>query len=131
MESIYDVIIIGGGIVGCATALRILQNRPGTRLVLLEKEAKLAQHQSGHNSGVIHSGLYYKPGSLKARHCREGYSQLLEFCQTEAIPHEICGKVVVALSSNEIPRLEELYRRGVANGLRGLRRLQEGEIREI
>ncbi len=131
MTSDVDVIVIGGGIVGCATALRLLQNRPGTRLVLLEKEVSLAQHQSGHNSGVIHSGLYYKPGSLKARNCREGYVQLLAFCSAENIRHEICGKIVVATSVGEKSRLEELYRRGTANGLQGLRWLESQEIRTI
>jgi len=109
----------------------VMQSRPGTRLAILEKESALAQHQTGHNSGVIHSGLYYKPGSLKARNCRKGYAQLLEFCRAEDIPYEICGKVVVATSAEEIPRLEELHRRGVANGLQGLRRLGPTEIREI
>ena len=109
----------------------VMHSRPGTRLAILEKESALAQHQTGHNSGVIHSGLYYKPGSLKARNCREGYTQLLEFCRAENIPHEICGKVVVATSAEEIPRIEELQRRGIANGLQGLRRLGPTEIREI
>jgi L-2-hydroxyglutarate oxidase len=131
MTTNVDVIVIGGGIVGCATALRLLHTRPGTRLAILEKEAALAQHQTGHNSGVIHSGLYYKPGSLKARNCREGYVQLLDFCRREGIPHEICGKVVVATSQAELPRLDELHRRGQANGLQGLRRLGPAEIRKI
>ena len=127
----FDVIVIGGGIVGLATALRLLEARPGIRLALLEKEAAIARHQTGNNSGVIHSGLYYKPGSLKAINCREGYRQLLEFCRSENIPHEICGKIVVAISDNEVPRLEELHRRGVANGLEGIRFLGPQEIREI
>jgi L-2-hydroxyglutarate oxidase len=127
----YDVIIIGGGIVGLASALRLLQARPATRLVLLEKEASLARHQTGNNSGVIHSGLYYRPGSLKATNCREGYRQLLEFCQAEGIPYDICGKIVVATDPAEFPRLEELHRRGVANGLEGLRELSPEQIREI
>ena len=93
-----DVILIGGGILGLATALRILQMRPGTRLMLIEKESSLAQHQTSHNSGVIHSGLYYRPGSLKAKNCMEGYRLMLDFCQAEGIPHEICGKIVVATS---------------------------------
>lgn len=131
MMSNVDVVIIGGGIVGCATALRLMQNRPGIRLALVEKEASLAQHQSGRNSGVIHSGLYYKPGSLKARNCCEGYAQLLEFCRAENIPYEVCGKLVVATSVEEVPRLEELHRRGIANGLQKLRRLESQEIREI
>ncbi len=125
------MIIVGGGILGLATALRIMQARPGIRLTLIEKEKGLAQHQTGHNSGVIHSGLYYKPGSLKAVNCRNGYSQLLKFCREENISHEICGKIVVATSEKELPRLEELYRRGVANGLVGIKFLQAAEIREI
>jgi len=125
------VVIIGGGILGLATALRILEFRPATKLVLIEKEQQLAQHQTGHNSGVIHSGLYYKPGSLKAVNCRNGYLQLLKFCRSENVPFEICGKIVVATSERELPRLDELHRRGVANGLGGLRFLQSNEIREI
>ena len=131
MSKNIDIIIIGGGILGLAAALRILQARPNTRLMLIEKESDLAQHQTGHNSGVIHSGLYYRPGSLKAINCRAGYEQLLAFCRQEAIPHEICGKIVVATTEVELPRLDELHRRGVANGLDGLRFLQPAEIREI
>jgi L-2-hydroxyglutarate oxidase len=126
-----EVIIVGGGIVGLATALRIMQSRPVTRLTLIEKEANVARHQTGHNSGVIHSGLYYKPGSLKALNCRAGYQQMLDFCRDHSIPHNICGKIVVATTSSELPRLDELHRRGVANGLTGLRFLQPEEICEI
>jgi len=126
-----EVLIVGGGIVGLATALRVMQSQPETRLTLIEKEASVAQHQTGHNSGVIHSGLYYKPGSLKALNCRAGYQQMLDFCREQSIPHEICGKIVVATSSTELLGLEELHRRGIANGLTGLRFLQPAEIREI
>jgi L-2-hydroxyglutarate oxidase len=125
------IIVVGGGIVGLATALRIQEDRPDLNLVVLEKEQHIAQHQTGNNSGVIHSGLYYKPGSLKALNCRSGYQQLLDFCQNENIPHEICGKLVVATSENELPRLEELYRRGIGNGLEGLTFLEPDAIREI
>jgi L-2-hydroxyglutarate oxidase len=125
------VVIVGGGILGLATALRILQDKPGTPLVLVEKESGLAQHQTGHNSGVIHAGLYYKPGSLKAINCRQGYQQLVDFCRAEEIEHDICGKIVVATEEREIPLLEELHRRGTANGLDGIRVLQPEEIREI
>ncbi len=126
-----DVLIIGGGIVGLATSLRIMRTQPQTRLTLIEKEASVAQHQTGHNSGVIHSGLYYKPGSLKAINCRVGYQEMLDFCREQSIPHDICGKIVVATTPAELPGLEELHRRGVANGLTGLRFLQPAEIREI
>jgi L-2-hydroxyglutarate oxidase len=125
-----NVIVIGGGILGLSTALTILQSRPTIRLTLIEKERTLAPHQTGHNSGVIHSGLYYKPGSLKAINCREGYRQLLKFCEEESIPHEICGKIVVATSKEELPGLLELHRRGVANGLQNLRFLNPDEILE-
>jgi L-2-hydroxyglutarate oxidase len=126
-----DVLIVGGGIVGLATSLRIMQVRPQTRLTLIEKEASVAQHQTGHNSGVIHSGLYYKPGSLKAINCRVGYQKMLDFCREYSIPHDICGKIVVATTPEELPGLKELHRRGVANGLTGLRFLQPAEIREV
>ena len=98
---------------------------------MIEKEASVAQHQTGHNSGVIHSGLYYKPGSLKALNCRAGYQEMLGFCREQSISHEICGKIVVATTAAELLGLEELHRRGVANGLTGLRFLQPAEIREI
>ena len=124
------VIIVGGGILGLSAALRLIQLRPSIRLTLIEKERDIALHQTGHNSGVIHSGLYYKPGSLKAINCREGYNQLLRFCKEEAIAHEICGKIVVATTVAELPRLDELYRRGTANGVSGLRYLSPDEIRE-
>ncbi|NDE52608.1 MAG: FAD-dependent oxidoreductase, partial [Actinobacteria bacterium] len=130
MTTRNDVIVIGGGIVGLATALHLLQQMPGRRLVVIEKEPAVAQHQTGHNSGVIHSGLYYRPGSLKARLCVEGYNKLLDFCHEEQIPHEVCGKVVVALADSQVPQLDELERRGSANGLGGLRRLTPAEIRE-
>ena len=127
----YDVIIVGGGIVGLATAMQLLRATSGCRLLLLEKENQLGMHETGHNSGVIHSGLYYKPGSLKAKNCTEGYQLLLDFCQAEGVPHDICGKVVVATCEEELPQLEELRRRGEANGLTGLRTLISTEIREI
>ena len=126
-----DLLIIGGGIVGLATARALLQARPQARLVLVEKESSLAQHQTGRNSGVIHSGLYYRPGSLKAKTCRQGYDQLLAFCRAEGIAHEICGKVVVATQPEELPRLEALYHRGTANGLTGLHFLSPEQIHEI
>jgi len=126
----YDIIIIGGGIVGLATAYQIKKARPELKLAILEKENKVAAHQTGNNSGVIHSGLYYKPGSLKAKNCIDGYNQLLEFCRTEGIPHEICGKIVVATDEFEIPRLETLYERGTQNGLKNLKKLTKEELKE-
>ena len=126
----YDVAIIGGGIVGIATA-RALCERLRGRLVVLEAEAELGSHQSGHNSGVIHSGLYYKPGSLKARNCVEGRELMYRFCDEHGVPHDRCGKVVVATSEPELSALDELERRGRANGLQGMRRLGPEEIREL
>ena len=127
----YDFIIVGGGIVGLATALRILEANPGKKLLLLEKESSLGQHQTGHNSGVLHAGLYYKPGSLKAKLAVEGLRQMVVFCQRHGVSHEQCGKIVVATEPDELPRLEKLMERGVANGLKGLRKLSPEQIREI
>src|SRR4249920_3584643 len=117
MASLYDLTIIGGGIVGLATALKILEDYPRTKLLILEKEPQLARHQTGNNSGVIHSGLYYRPGSLKARSCVTGRKALIEFCNENSVPYELCGKVVVATSDEELPRFDDLHRRGVANRL--------------
>jgi L-2-hydroxyglutarate oxidase len=125
----YDIAIIGGGIVGCAAGMSISE-RGDLSILLLEAEDKLAAHQTGNNSGVIHSGLYYKPGSLKARNCVEGREALYAFCQEHGIPSERCGKVVVATREDEIPRLNDLEERGLANGLQGMRRLKPEEIRE-
>lgn len=125
----FDIAIIGGGIVGMATALA-LSNQTSARIVVLEAEKKLAAHQTGNNSGVIHSGIYYKPGSLKARNCVEGRQALYQFCQEHNIRHENCGKVIVATTPDELPRLEALVERGQANGLTGLRRLTPEEIKE-
>jgi (S)-2-hydroxyglutarate dehydrogenase len=127
----YDFIIVGGGIVGLATGLRILEARPGAKLLLLEKEDSLGRHQTGHNSGVLHAGLYYKPGSLKAKLAVEGLRQMVSFCQKHKVSHEPCGKIVVATEPDELPRLGKLMERGVANGLKGLRKLSSDEIREI
>jgi L-2-hydroxyglutarate oxidase len=127
----HDVVVIGGGIVGLSTALRLKQQRPELRVAVVEKEAGPAAHQTGHNSGVIHSGIYYKPGSLKARNCIQGYYDLLEFCQEQHIPFERCGKVIVATRQEQLPALENLYKRGQENGLAGLRHLSGEEVREI
>jgi (S)-2-hydroxyglutarate dehydrogenase len=125
----FDIAIIGGGIVGLATAYA-LAPRYGSRLVVLEAEGRVAAHQTGHNSGVIHSGLYYKPGSLKAKNCVEGREELYRFCAEHGVVHERCGKVVVATEPAELPALDELQRRGAANGLSGLKRLSPEELRE-
>ena len=127
----YDAVIVGGGIVGLATAYRLLEARPQSKLLLLEKESKLAAHQTGNNSGVLHSGLYYKPGSEKARLSVGGLREMIAFCFEHGIAHEQCGKVVVATSEDELPRLENLLERGNANGLLGLRKLNPHQIKEI
>jgi L-2-hydroxyglutarate oxidase len=126
-----DVVVVGGGIVGLATAYAVLKQNPKTKLVVLEKESQVGAHQTRHNSGVIHSGLYYKPGSLKAKNCLDGYAKLLQFCNENNIAHEICGKVVVATSQAELTQLEMLFQRGLANGLTGIRKLSSNEIAEI
>jgi len=124
---IYDAIVVGGGIVGLATALQLLEQKPGLKLLVLEKEQQLAKHQTGHNSGVIHSGLYYKPGSLKAKNCIEGYHRLVNFCRAEGIPFDLCGKIVVATTPEQLPTLDMLYKRGQQNGLEGLKWLDNEE----
>lgn len=126
----FDIAIIGAGIVGLATALKIKEKSPGSKLVIIDKEKDVAAHQTGHNSGVIHSGLYYKPGSLKATNCINGYHLLVDFCEQFEVPYELCGKVVVATTKEEIPLLNGLFTRGVANGLEGLKMLDKNEIKE-
>jgi L-2-hydroxyglutarate oxidase len=126
----FDYIVIGGGIVGLSVAWTILERNPAIRIAVLEKEAGWARHQTGRNSGVIHSGIYYKPGSLKAKLCREGNQRLLQFCETHGIRHEICGKVIVATTTAEIALLNILYERGVANGL-AVKKLGAAMVREI
>src|SRR5690606_20357294 len=121
--------IIGGGIVGLATGLKIKQQNPDLTVALLEKEDELAMHQTGNNSGVIHSGLYYKPGSLKAINCTQGYRELIRFCQEENVPYEITGKVVVATKKEQITLLNNLLVRGLQNGLEGSRRINQGELK--
>ena len=113
-----DLVIIGGGIVGLATAFRFQQRFPGRSVRVLEKESQLAAHQTGRNSGVLHSGIYYKPGSLKAKNCRQGKQAMEEFCRAEGVPFDLCGKVIVATSQEERPRLADIYARGQANGVR-------------
>src|SRR3984957_6259757 len=130
-DSHFNLIVVGGGVVGLATALEVARRYPRLRLLVLEKEDRVARHQSGHNSGVIHSGVYYKPGSLKARLCVAGAAAMVEFCREHGVPHKVCGKVIVATDESEFPRLEELRQRGEANGLAGLRMAGAGELREI
>lgn len=125
-----DISIIGGGIVGLATALQIQSANPKLKILILEKESSLARHQTGNNSGVIHSGLYYKPGSLKATNCIKGYNMLLDFCRTNEIPFDLCGKIVVATEQQELPLLENLYTRGQQNGLTNLKKLTAEELKE-
>ena len=131
MKQPFDVAVIGAGIVGLATAMKLVGRDPCLRVAVVDKETGPARHQTGHNSGVIHSGLYYRPGSLKARTCLDGARQLREFCLEHGVPFEMCGKVVVATEPDEIPRLQELHRRGLANGVPGLRLLNSDQLREI
>lgn len=131
MNTQKSFIIIGGGLVGLATAYRLLERFPSAKVTLLEKEDIVGKHQSTHNSGVLHAGLYYAPGSAKAKLAVAGIRQMVNFCRTENIDHEICGKLVVAVTPDEIPRLDELLRRGSANGLQGLRKIARDEIIKI
>lgn len=130
MDSTFDVAIVGGGIVGLATAYRLGERRPALRLLVLEKEAEPGLHQTGHNSGVLHSGIYYKPGSLKAVNCREGRRAMERFCEEHGIPFETCGKVIVATAEEEVPRLEAILERGRANGVR-CERIGRERLREL
>ena len=127
----YDIAVIGGGIVGMSFAMQAAEAFPQARIVVLEKEDSLARHQTGHNSGVIHSGVYYKAGSLKARLCVAGAREMVDFCAHHSIPHEVCGKLIVAVNEAEAPRLDDLRARGEANGLTGLRLLERAAMREI
>ena len=131
MNDAFDLIIIGGGIVGLATAMTLAETYPDLKLAVVEKESEIARHQTGHNSGVIHSGIYYRPGSLKARLCVDGARQLVRFCREHAVPHVLCGKLVVATNREEIPWLQELQRRGTANNVPGLRLLEPSEARDF
>jgi (S)-2-hydroxyglutarate dehydrogenase len=126
----YDVIIVGGGAVGLATAVQLLNRNHHLRIVVLEKEAVVANHQTGNNSNVIHSGIYYKPGSLKAKNCIYGYQLLLDFCNQHNIPYKLCGKVIVATDEKELPLMKTIYERGLANGLQNLKQLTGDELRE-
>lgn len=130
-DQLWDIAIVGGGIVGLATAYEISRRYPGASVILLEKENALAHHQTGHNSGVIHSGVYYKPGSAKARTCARGAALLRAFCDEMAVRYHECGKIIVARSDSEIPMLEELHLRGAANGVPRLALLSPEQLREI
>ena len=125
----FDVIIIGAGIVGLATGLKLLEKNPKIRLAILEKENGISKHQTGNNSGVIHAGVYYKPGSLKAINCTTGYQMLVDFCARENINYELCGKIIVATRKEELPRLEKLHQRAIQNGLKKTQRIRQEEIR--
>src|SRR5438105_879949 len=127
----YDVAVVGAGIVGLAVAREILHRRPGASMIVIEREQQPAMHQTGHNSGVVHGGIYYEPGSLKARLCVEGAALMYEYAQEHGIPYGRCGKLIVAVRDDELPRLDELERRGVANGVPGLRRIAAADIRQI
>lgn len=127
----FDTLIIGAGIAGLATALQLLRQRPELKLAVFEKETAVAAHQSSRNSGVIHSGIYYRPGSLRAQNCLQGYSMLLDFCREHALPFDICGKIIVATEQAERPQLDMIYQRGIANGLNGLRKIGPEEIAAI
>lgn len=128
---VWDAVIVGGGIVGAATFYKLQTRFPAKRILLLEKEAVLADHQTGHNSGVIHSGIYYKPGSKKAKTCVEGRRELVAFAKEHHIKHDVCGKIIVAMDAEDLPRLEAIHARGIANGIEDLRRITAEEIREI
>ncbi|WNI38707.1 L-2-hydroxyglutarate oxidase [Chryseobacterium sp. SG20098] len=127
----YDIIIIGAGLVGLATAYQTQLKNPDSKILILEKENDVALHQSGHNSGVIHSGIYYKPGSLKAKNCIEGYNSVINFAEKHGIQYDLCGKIIVATSQKELPLLDNIYKRGVENGLQNLKYLSREEFREI
>jgi 2-hydroxyglutarate dehydrogenase len=131
MDGAWDVVVVGAGILGLATARELLTRTPDARVLVLERENDVAAHQTSHNSGVVHAGIYYAPGSLKAQLCTEGRGKLYAYCDQNGIAYEKCGKLIVALDDAEVVKLDELERRGIANGVPGLRRLDAGEIGEI
>ncbi|MBM4176271.1 MAG: L-2-hydroxyglutarate oxidase [Ignavibacteria bacterium] len=126
----FDVVVVGAGIVGLATALKLLKNKSSLKVAIIEKENDVAKHQTGNNSGVIHSGIYYKPGSLKAKNCVDGYNQLIKFCREENIKFELCGKIIIAVNEKEIPTLNMIYDRGIQNGLSDLKIISQEQIKE-
>lgn len=130
-NTVYDIAIVGGGIVGAASFYKIQKRFPGKRIILFEKEAELAAHQTGHNSGVIHSGLYYKPGSSKAKYCVAGRRELVKFCEEHGVAYDVCGKVVAAADESELPFLDKIFENGVANGTEGIKKISAAELKEI
>ena len=128
---IYDCIVIGSGIVGLSVAYSYSKKYPNNNLLVIEKESSFSMHQTGNNSGAIHSGIYYKPGSLKAENCQKGYKMMIDFAQNHNIHHEICGKIIVATNNEENVTLEEIYNRGVSNGLKEIKLLSPSEIKDF
>lgn len=126
-----DITVIGAGIVGLSTAYHLIKENPRLKILVIEKESNIALHQTGHNSGVIHSGIYYKPGSLKAINCKKGYHQLIEFCNENEIKFDLCGKIIVATEKNEIPIMNAIYDRGVSNGLVGIKKIGTEQIKDF
>lgn len=131
MEQNFDIIIVGGGIVGLATAYKLTVQHPGKKILVLEKEKEVAAHQTGHNSGVIHSGIYYKPGSYKARNCVSGRRELVQFAKEHHIPHDICGKIIVATDESELAHMNKVYNNGIANGVENIELIDAKRIKEI
>ena len=129
LDGHYDVVVVGGGIVGAATFYKLQKRFPERTMLLIDKMPRLADHQTGNNSGVIHSGLYYKPGSLKATNCVQGRRELVQFCKEHDVPHDVCGKVVVAADDSELPMLEKIHGIGQQNGIEGLERIDAHEGR--
>jgi L-2-hydroxyglutarate oxidase len=127
----FDIAIVGGGIVGAATLYKLQQKNPHLSIILMEKEKELAHHQTGHNSGVIHSGLYYKPGSLKAKNCFDGRHELVAFAKEHGINHDICGKVIVATDEKELPNLDRIFENGIQNQIEGIKKITAAEVKEI
>lgn len=127
----YDFILVGAGIVGLSTAYKLQRSFPEASILVLEKETQVAAHQTGRNSGVIHSGIYYKPGSYKARNCKDGRHQLVDFCQTHDIAIDVCGKVIVAGKEEELPRLDAIYQRGLENEIEGIKKIDPQELNEL
>lgn len=130
-KKVYDITIVGGGIVGAATAYKIQIKHPNLKILVIEKEEKLANHQTGNNSGVIHSGLYYKPGSAKAKNCVDGRKQLVKFAQEHNIKHDVCGKVVVAVEENELPFMDKIFDNGIANDTEGIEKISAEQVKDI